>query len=150
MADFDSIESFIREAKKQIENTMKKEMLPALKEKAQEIVITKIYSAYTPKIYERTNELIEAFEIECKWEGDTCWGILKVKEDLHSDNPTWKGQIYPLDEIINYYFAEGHGWGEGTNRPAVDTLALTNEEMIETGEALRIIYDELKKHFDII
>jgi hypothetical protein len=149
MATFNSIEDFIEYAKPQIESAMKNDILPKIKEKAQEIVLTKIYSVYTPKVYQRTMELLDSFQIETKWEGSTYWGILKVKSDLHSDNPTWKGTIYPLDEIINYYFAEGHGWGDGANRPAVDTLSLTNQEMIETGEALELLLNELKKYFDI-
>lgn len=148
MAVYKDIDSFMKEVRKQVESAMKNKVLPKIKEKAQEIVITKIYSAYTPKIYERTMELIEAFQIETKWEGDTYVGILKVREDLHSDNPTWKGKVYPLDEIINEYFVRG-GWGNGSPRAVVDTLGLTAQEMLETGKALRILLDELRKYFDI-
>jgi hypothetical protein len=146
---FNSVDDFITNAKNKIESAMKNEVLPKIKEHAQEIIITEIYGSYNPVVYKRMNALLEAFDIECTWDGDTCVGILKVKSELHPYNPTWKGDTYPLDEIINDYFTRGHVYSNGISRPAVDTMGMTAQDMLETGQALQLLLNELKKYFDI-
>lgn len=146
--DFDSLEDFIKYEKSMIERSAKISM-DKLKEKAKQIVEDKIYGAFEPTVYDRMGLLTENFELEYEWQGDTYICTLKVSGEEHPYNSTWNGKAYPFDEIINYYFAEGHGWGKGSNRPAVDALKLTQEEMIETGKAMKILLEELKKYFDI-
>lgn len=148
MAVYNSIDDFIANAKKKVEESIIS-VLPKLKERAEDIVIEKIYGAYEPTVYYRVGQLLQAFDIKVEWHGNECVGILFVKDITHAPNPTWNGEEYTLDEIINEYFAEGHGWGKGSNRPAVDVMKLTNEEMIETGKALQLLLNELKKYFDI-
>jgi hypothetical protein len=147
MTTFNSIEEFVTNAKKEIEESVKA-ILPQLKEKAQEIVIELIYQKYEPSFYERMNVLIESFQIETKWEGNTCVGILKVKSDLHPDNPTWIGdKVYPLDEIITEYFAHSHKYSNGVEREGVDVMGTIEDRHL--AEALQQLLNELKKYFDI-
>jgi uncharacterized protein YheU (UPF0270 family) len=148
MATFNSIEEFIAQAKNEIEASVKS-VLPELKERAEDIVIEKIYGAYEPKVYYRIGQLLQAFDIKCERNGDECIGTLFVKNITHAPNPTWNGEDYTLDEIINEYFVRG-GWGNGSRRQGVNVMELTNQEMIETGQALQLLLNELKKYFDII
>lgn len=146
MANFNSIEDFINYAKPQIEASVKS-ILPNLKEKAQEIVLELIYQKYSPSIYQRTMELLEAFEIKTEWQGNECVGILSVKSNIHSPS-NWVGDNYSLDEIICDYFARSHTYTNGVVREGVDIMGtIENRHM---AEALQELLNELKKYFDII
>lgn len=147
MAVFNSVEEFISYAKPQIEASVKS-VLPKLKEKAQEIVLELIYSKYSPSVYERTMELLEAFEIKTEWNGNECVGILYVKSDSHSENATWIGKSYPLDEIIVDYFSRSHKYYNGVEREGVDVMGTIENRHV--AEALQLLLSELKKYFDII
>jgi hypothetical protein len=147
MATFNSIDEFIQYAKPQIEASVKS-VLPQLKEKAQEVVIELIYQKYEPSFYERMMELISAFEIQTRWEGDICYGILSVSNRLHSDNPTWIGdKVYPLDEIIVDYFSRNHTYKNGVHREGVDVMGTIEDRYV--AEILQQLLSELRKYFDI-
>jgi hypothetical protein len=148
MAIFNLMENFIIQAKNEIETSVKS-VLPELKEKAQDVVVELIYQKYEPSFYERIMELIEAFEIQCKWEGNTCYGILSVSNRLHSENPKWIGdKVYPLDEIIVDYFSRSHTYSNGVTREGVDVMGTIENRYI--AEILQQLLTELKKYFDII
>jgi hypothetical protein len=152
MADFADVESFYASLRQQIETTMKNELLPQIKETAQDILIREIYSKFTPKIYERLLLLTDSLIIECKWNENELQGVLRVSTDKHptSNWDEWKGNTdHTFDEIINEFFVNGRSY-EKDNGGGVDVLGLTQEEMIETGEAMQILYNELRKRFDIV
>jgi hypothetical protein len=153
MSDFADEDKFIEALKYQVEFTMKNELLPEIKETAQDIIIREIYSKFTPKIYERTMDLISSLIIECKWiSNNEIQGILKVSTDEHptSNWDVFKGnEDHTFDEIINEFFVNGRSYKEDKG-DGIDVLGLTQEEFIDTGKALQIIYNELKKKFDIV
>jgi hypothetical protein len=152
MADYADLDKFMESLKRDVENTMKNKLLIEIKEKAQDIIISKIYSTKS-KIYERLNLLIDSLIIECKWISDTEYqGILRVSTDMHptSNWDVFKGNTdHTFDEIINEFFVNGRSYKEDKG-DGIDVLGLTQEEMIETGQAIQILYSELRRHFDII
>lgn len=151
MANFADIESFIKEAKYQVEYSMKNELLPKIRETAQDILIREFYK-FTPKIYDRLNLLADSILIKCSWQGDTCIGTLYISTDKHptSNWDVFDGNVdHTFDEIINVFLVNGRSYEE-KNDNGIDVLGLTQEEMVETGEAMQILYNELKKKFDIV
>jgi hypothetical protein len=154
MGDYVDIESFYASLKREVEHVMKDELLPEIKETAQDILIREIYSKFTPKVYKRINELTDSLIIQCKWISDTEYQcILRVSTDIHptSNWDAFKGNTdHTFDEIINEFFVNGRSYEEKNDEYSVDVLGLTQQEMIETGQAIQILYNELKKKFDII
>lgn len=153
MVDFADVESFYASMRQQVESIMKNELLPQIKETAQDILIREIYTKFTPKLYERLNLLTDSLIIECKWISDTEYqGILRVSTDQHptSNWNLWKNNTdHTFDEIINEFFVNGKSYKEDKG-DGINVLELTQKEMIETGEAMQILYNELRKRFDII
>lgn len=146
--DFDSIEDFEQYANGKIAQCGD-EYLKSIKRKAIEIVNDKIYGAYNPSVYSRQMALVEAFNIRKNSNGKGIELVLETKDDLHPQNDTWVGnKVYPLSEIILDYFKKDHTYKNGIHRNGYDVQADIEEYAF--GEALNLLYSELKKSFDIL
>jgi hypothetical protein len=147
VADYNSIEDFIAQARNDIESSVKA-ILPELKSKAEDVLIELIYEKYEPSVYYRVGQLLQSFDIKCEWQGNTCVGILFVKDITHSPNPSWIGKEYSLQEIVTEYFARSHKYYNGIIREGVDVMGTIGNRHI--AEILQQLLTELKKYFDIM
>lgn len=157
MATYNSIEEFYEKA-------LVQEIKEALEKVAIEIqqtirlnILTEIYGSFTPEVYKRTYELLNSVWINPVVKDSNNFYIeIEIPNDVLHSNP----RIFPNPDIgvavgehpslakVAEIFATGVAYGRGGKN--IDVIKDTEDEYIETGKALKLVINELKKKFDVI
>lgn len=93
-----------------------------VKKDTSNVIEDKIYNAHSPVMYSRTGELASenSMKSDLSGGGNTFELIVKYSDAIHSYNPTWYGEAYPLDEIVFDYFSKSHIYWNKTGRGGVN------------------------------
>lgn len=139
--DFNSIEELYAQIQTNIGETLKEEA-EKIKEMIQDYVITVIYASYSPKVYIRTQELLNCIIIDYKIVGNEYIAEIKIDPNMmqspsNSPNP----DPLPITEIAQE-FADGNGYRRDGVK--MDMIKDVYEEYIQTGYALKDIIGMLK------
>lgn len=149
--------------RKQLDNIYKnieRQAIRALEETGHKIrvslenyIITEIYQTYSPKVYERTMDLLNSTRLTpVRKEGNKYYITIYISNELHS-SPSWydnpivgihKGDYAPLSSII-----EAFERGLTRERQPHPVVTKTYQEWVETGKALRQIQSYLSREFNI-
>ena len=105
---YDDIEELYADLLNEIKNTVAKEIAKEMKKIEQEVIDRNVYSAFSPKVYERRKDdgglrsednMVEGISID----GDSV--IIEVENMTTGNeryNDYWKGEIQPLIESGSY------------------------------------------------
>ena len=139
---YDDIEELYADLLNEIKNTVAKEIAKEMKKIEQEVIDRNVYSAFSPKVYERRKDdgglrsednMVEGISID----GDSV--IIEVENMTTGNeryNDYWKGEIQPLIESGSYMW-------NGQNpppRPFIDDAQKEVDKKID-----KIVEDALNK-----
>ena len=139
---YDDIEELYADLLNEIKNTVAKEIAKEMKKIEQEVIDRNVYSAFSPKVYERRKDdgglrsednMVEGISID----GDSV--IIEVENMTTGNeryNDYWKGEIQPLIESGSYMW----NGKMPPPRPFIDDTQREVEKRIE-----KIVEDALNK-----
>ena len=120
-------------------------------------ILEEIYNSYTPKVYERSEQLLNSAQIKpIVKDANNFYIEVYIPEDVyhsvasiydHPDIGITKGSNPTLSQVMQV-FEMGYGYGRGGQ--SLDPVGDTANEYIEQGKALKFIISKLKKKFDVI
>ena len=139
---YDDIEELYADLLNEIKNTVAKEIAKEMKKIEQEVIDRNVYSAFSPKVYERRKDdgglrsednMVEGISID----GDSV--IIEVENMTTGNeryNDYWKGEIQPLIESGSYMW----NGKMPPPRPFIDDTQKEVDKRIE-----KIVEDALNK-----
>lgn len=139
---YDDIEELYADLLNEIKNTVAKEIAKEMKKIEQEVIDRNVYSAFSPKVYERRKDdgglrsednMVEGISID----GDSV--IIEVENMTTGNeryNDYWKGEIQPLIESGSYMW----NGKMPPPRPFIDDTQREVDKRIE-----KIVEDALNK-----
>ena len=139
---YDDIEELYADLLNEIKNTVAKEIAKEMKKIEQEVIDRNVYSAFSPKVYERRKDdgglrsednMVEGISID----GDSV--IIEVENMTIGNeryNDYWKGEIQPLIESGSYMW-------NGTMPPPRPFIDNTQKEVDKKID--KIVEDALNK-----
>ena len=139
---YDDIEELYADLLNEIKNTVAKEIAKEMKKIEQEVIDRNVYSAFSPKVYERRKDdgglrsednMVEGISID----GDSV--IIEVENMTTGNeryNDYWKGEIQPLIESGSYMW----NGKMPPPRPFIDDAQREVDKRIE-----KIVEDALNK-----
>lgn len=119
-----------------------------IKKDIERYIEVNIYDAYSPEIYNRTNELKKSIKVEpVKNIGDEWYIEVYILEEIHKDKSNWRDGQKTFDEIIEYFESGKANWRDNEK---IETISIAEKEWVYMGRALKEIKNYLGKKYDVI